>query len=101
MMDRHEIFLYMFDCLPMFLALVIFHITHPGRIMTGPDSYWPKLTKEEKKAKKAGKKKSEGGEEKRKDRIEENEAGRGRIQWWLLKLLYEGGEIEALTEDGR
>jgi hypothetical protein len=46
-------------------------------------------------------KKSEGGEEKRKDRIEENEAGRGRIEWWLLKLLYEGGEIEALTEDGR
>jgi hypothetical protein len=68
MIDRHEIFLYMFDCLPMFLALVIFNITHPGRIMTGPDSYWPKLTKEEKKAKKAEKKSQR--EEKKREKIE-------------------------------
>jgi len=40
----------------MFLALVIFNITHPGRIMTESDSYWLTLTREEKKAKKAEKK---------------------------------------------
>jgi len=36
--------------------------------MTGPDSYWPKLSKEEKKAKKAGEKSQR--EEKKREKIE-------------------------------
>jgi hypothetical protein len=32
----------------MFLALISYHIYHPGRALVGPDSEYPKLSKEEK-----------------------------------------------------
>jgi hypothetical protein len=32
----------------MFLALFAFNIFHPGKTLQGPDSEYPKLTKEEK-----------------------------------------------------
>lgn len=32
----------------MFVALVAFNIFHPGKTLQGPDSDYPKLTKEEK-----------------------------------------------------
>lgn len=52
MITDHEIFLYMFDSLPMFIVLVLFNLVHPSRILIGPDAQWPKLSKEEKRARK-------------------------------------------------
>lgn len=39
---RYEIYFYMFDALPMFLALSIMVITPPGLTLVGPDSVIPK-----------------------------------------------------------
>jgi hypothetical protein len=36
----------------MFLALILYHIYHPGRVLVGPDSEYPELSKEEKAARK-------------------------------------------------
>lgn len=33
----------------MFLALVVLNFTHPGRIISGPDASWPRLSRKEKK----------------------------------------------------
>lgn len=54
--SNHEIFMYIFDSLPMFFALIVFNVIHPGKILVGPDANWPKLSKEEKKATKKAKK---------------------------------------------
>ncbi len=37
----HEAYQYGFDTLPMFLAIIIFHILHPGVVLEGPESQWP------------------------------------------------------------
>ncbi|KAM0350152.1 hypothetical protein ACHAPU_003316 [Fusarium lateritium] len=39
----HEIYFYILEAAPMFLALLAFNIVHPGRIMTGPHSGMPGL----------------------------------------------------------
>jgi RTA1 like protein len=44
-----EAYFYVLDALPMVLAMVLINIVHPGRIMTGPDSEFPRLTRAEKK----------------------------------------------------
>ncbi|OZJ01584.1 hypothetical protein BZG36_05540, partial [Bifiguratus adelaidae] len=51
----NEWYLYVFDTGPMFLALVVFHLYHPGRVLVGENSEFPKLTKEEKRQKKEDK----------------------------------------------
>lgn len=38
---NHEAYQYVFDTLPMFLALVLFNLVHPGRIMPGKESDFP------------------------------------------------------------
>ena len=52
----HEAYTYALDALPMFLAIISLVIIHPGRFLRGPDSVFPKKTKEEKKAAKREKK---------------------------------------------
>jgi hypothetical protein len=49
--------MYVFDEMPMFLVLVLFHIYHPGYALVGPESNYPTLTKEEKAIAKEQKKK--------------------------------------------
>ncbi|KAF4997018.1 hypothetical protein FGRMN_4158 [Fusarium graminum] len=39
----HEIYFYILEATPMFLALLAFNVVHPGRIMTGPHSDMPGL----------------------------------------------------------
>ncbi|KAI8679366.1 hypothetical protein NCS57_00214600 [Fusarium keratoplasticum] len=39
----HEIYFYLLEAVPMFLALLVFNFVHPGRIMTGPHSDMPGL----------------------------------------------------------
>ncbi|CAI7614267.1 unnamed protein product [Penicillium manginii] len=53
--NTHEWYQYVFDALPMFLAVFIFTIFHPGRILQGPDSgfrHAKKVAKMEKKQRK-------------------------------------------------
>ncbi|KAI4244582.1 MAG: hypothetical protein L6R42_010420, partial [Xanthoria sp. 1 TBL-2021] len=38
---NHEVYQYVFDTLPMLVALVIFNVVHPGRIMPGKESDFP------------------------------------------------------------
>ncbi|KAG9504856.1 hypothetical protein J7337_004835 [Fusarium musae] len=39
----HEVYFYILEAAPMFLALLAFNVIHPGRIMTGPNSDMPGL----------------------------------------------------------
>ena len=38
---NHEAYQYIFDSLPMFIALVLFNVIHPGKIMPGKESDFP------------------------------------------------------------
>ncbi|KAJ5222236.1 uncharacterized protein N7469_008476 [Penicillium citrinum] len=53
--NTHEWYQYVFDALPMFFAVIVFNIFHPGRILQGPDGgfrHAKKIAKMEKKQKK-------------------------------------------------
>jgi hypothetical protein len=56
--EFNEWFVYVFDIAPMFLALIIFNIFHPGKVLVGPAAEYEKLTREEKKAIKEAKKRA-------------------------------------------
>lgn len=51
-----EIYPFMLDAFPMLLALVLLNVIHPGLVLRGPDSEFPRKTRAEKKALKAQKK---------------------------------------------
>lgn len=38
---NHEVYQYFFDTLPMLLALVVYNVVHPGRVMPGKESDFP------------------------------------------------------------
>lgn len=38
---NHEVYQYIFDTLPMLVALVVYNVVHPGRIMPGKESDFP------------------------------------------------------------
>ncbi|KAJ5579648.1 uncharacterized protein N7459_005633 [Penicillium hispanicum] len=52
----HEWFEYVFDAVPMFVALVALNIVYPGRNLQGPDAKFEKLSRAEKKERKMAKK---------------------------------------------
>lgn len=52
-MLTHEEYEYIFDAAPMLLGLLALNIFHPGHILQGPDSTFPKQSRAEKKALKA------------------------------------------------
>lgn len=54
--NTHEYFIYIFDIVPMFLALFVFNVYHPGKTLQGPDSEYPKSNRQKKKQAKAQKK---------------------------------------------
>ncbi|PYH46498.1 RTA1 domain-containing protein [Aspergillus saccharolyticus JOP 1030-1] len=65
----HEWYEYVWDALPMFFALVILNVMHPGRVLQGPDSEFPRVSRREKKRAKREKKQAKLAEkEARKDR---------------------------------
>lgn len=45
--SNHEAYMYCFDALPMFLALLTFHLWHPGKVLVGPESEFEKRTQAE------------------------------------------------------
>jgi hypothetical protein len=52
----HEEYEYVFDAVPMLFALIALILFHPGRVLQGPDSSFPKKSRAEKKELKAQKK---------------------------------------------
>ena len=44
----HEVYFYCFEALPMFLALLVLNITHPGRYLIGPESEYPRKSRQQK-----------------------------------------------------
>jgi hypothetical protein len=52
----NEIYPFMLDAFPMLLAFVALNVMHPGYVLQGPDSEFPRLTRAEKKAMKKQKK---------------------------------------------
>ncbi|MCJ1236349.1 hypothetical protein MMC14_004330 [Varicellaria rhodocarpa] len=62
---HHQVYAYIFDSLPMVCALVLLNIVHPGRILVGPESEFPKkvkLSKEEKRRVKEDRKQGKRGQ---------------------------------------
>lgn len=55
-MPYHEQYSYALDCFPMMVALLLLAIYHPGRYLVGPESEFPRVSREEKKARKREKK---------------------------------------------
>jgi hypothetical protein len=47
-----DAYFYALDALPMFLALLVMNVVHPGRVLVGPESEFPRLTKAQKKVQK-------------------------------------------------
>lgn len=68
-MLTHEVYPYVLDGMPMLLAALLLNICHPGMVLKGPDSEFPRLSRKEKKALKREKK-----EEKRRRKWEKKEA---------------------------
>lgn len=52
----HEAYPFGLDATPMALALILLNLLHPGMVLRGPDSEFPKRTRAEKKAAKQQKK---------------------------------------------
>ena len=64
----NEAYVYCLDASPMCLALLLLSVIHPGRVLVGPESEFPQLSRKEKKTMKQEKKalRREKKEEKRK-----------------------------------
>jgi hypothetical protein len=45
----NEVYVYVFDATPMFLALLLLSLVHPGLTLVGPDSEFPRIPRKEKK----------------------------------------------------
>ncbi|KAJ7229305.1 RTA1 like protein-domain-containing protein [Mycena haematopus] len=56
----HEAPFYSLEALPMFVALVLWNIFHPGTVLVGPESEFPKKQKKQKKSKKGGFREADG-----------------------------------------
>ncbi|KAL4926221.1 RTA1 domain-containing protein [Aspergillus undulatus] len=52
----NEWFEYVWDAAPMLFALVVLNVVHPGRVLQGPDSEFPRVSRKEKKQRKREKK---------------------------------------------
>lgn len=46
--NSHEYFIYIFDSVPMFLAMALMNFWHPGHILKGPESEWKNANKKQK-----------------------------------------------------
>ncbi|KAL2799382.1 RTA1 like protein-domain-containing protein [Aspergillus keveii] len=59
---RYEWFEYVWDAAPMFVALVVLNVIHPGRVLSGDDSEFPRVSRVEKKRLKREKKEIKAAE---------------------------------------
>ncbi|KAF2177081.1 RTA1-domain-containing protein [Zopfia rhizophila CBS 207.26] len=91
---HHEAYMYALDALPMFLAILLLNIWHPGHYLVGPESEFPRLSRKEKKALKREKKerkreKKEMKKQGKKGRREGGRQGGGEVE---LQGDWERGE---------
>ncbi|KAH1361219.1 hypothetical protein KXW65_005122 [Aspergillus fumigatus] len=82
-----EAYEYVLDATPMFLALLILNVIHPGRVLQGPDSEFPRVSRKEKKRIKREKKEAKRAEKERK-KSGKNEDGR-----FESLTIQEGGQV--------
>ncbi|KAF2622403.1 hypothetical protein BU25DRAFT_212258 [Macroventuria anomochaeta] len=61
----NEAFVYALDATPMLLALLLLGVMHPGRVLAGPDSEFPRLSRKEKKVLKQERKSLKQGKKER------------------------------------
>lgn len=52
----NEVYVYVLDATPMFLALLLLSLFHPGLTLVGPESEFPRMSRKEKKRLKEEKK---------------------------------------------
>ncbi|RAK96802.1 RTA1 domain-containing protein [Aspergillus ibericus CBS 121593] len=80
----HESYEYIFDAVPMFLALGLLNAVHPGRVLRGVESEFPRVRRGEKRVMKEERRRVK--EERRRVRREEREmrkgGGGGGGGWW-------------------
>ncbi|KAJ6258386.1 hypothetical protein Dda_6426 [Drechslerella dactyloides] len=92
-LTTHEVFFYVLEATPMFMACLTWNIFHPGRFLVGPDSEFPRLSRKEKKALKAEKKRVKQEEKQAKEEREQ------RKRWKLeTKMARRGGESSTDVE---
>jgi hypothetical protein len=64
--NHHEYFVYIFDAVPMFLALLLMNIWHPGAVLVGPESEFSRRAPLEKRVR------TQQGRHTRQRRVHEN-----------------------------
>ncbi|GCB18915.1 sphingoid long-chain base transporter RSB1 [Aspergillus awamori] len=77
----HEAYEYVFDAVPMFIALALLNVVHPGRVLQGPESEFPRVSRAEKKRLKREKKQLKR-ERKEAKRMEKEMRKEGKGGWW-------------------
>ncbi len=84
----HEWYFYVFDAAPMFLALVIMNLVHPGRILVGPDSEFPKgkSRKEKREVKRARKEAAKAKKAQRRTGNEDVESGGSQVNGEYFRM---------------
>ncbi|RAH48700.1 RTA1 domain-containing protein [Aspergillus brunneoviolaceus CBS 621.78] len=83
----HEWYEYVFDAVPMFVALVGLNVVHPGQVLRGEGSEFPRLSRREKKALKRERK-----ERKREERMR-RKLGNGAGESFEELGALEGGDV--------
>lgn len=82
-LPNHEVYVYVFDMTPMLIALVALSALHPGYVLVGPESSFPKLTKAEKKMKKEQRKVEKA---EKKQVKADRKAGAGGASWGMQDM---------------
>ncbi|PLB46365.1 hypothetical protein P170DRAFT_477246 [Aspergillus steynii IBT 23096] len=99
----HEWYEYVWDAAPLFIAIVLMNIFHPGCVLQGPDSEFPKLSRKEKKQIKREKKEAK---KTLKESRKKAKLGNG-IEFEQLRRQEEGGmgysdgSYDAVNSDSR
>ncbi|GAA92998.1 hypothetical protein ASPFODRAFT_55255 [Aspergillus luchuensis CBS 106.47] len=80
----HEAYEYVFDAVPMFIALVLLNVVHPGRVLQGPESEFPRVSRAEKKRVKMEKKQAKRERKEAKRLQKETRKGYQSGWWWNM-----------------
>ncbi|OAQ87902.1 RTA1 domain-containingprotein [Purpureocillium lilacinum] len=90
-----EIYPFMLDAFPMLVALVLLNAMHPGFVLRGPESEFPRLSRAEKKALKAQKKEDK---RRRKEEKKRGKSGRPSSEYALADDVRRGTGSESEWE---
>ncbi|KAL6233546.1 hypothetical protein BDW75DRAFT_241942 [Aspergillus navahoensis] len=85
----NEWFEYVWDAAPMFVALVVLNVLHPGRVLVGVDSEFPRVSRKERKQAKREKKEAKLNEKELK-RERRRQKKRGRMEFDMIDAQERG-----------